>query len=265
MRFDIALERLSRLPDPLPPPRSDIEARILTEGLLPERQRRVPSGPAREAAALVLLYPDASGEACIVLTVRPDGDDVHAGQVALPGGKREPGDEFPTGTALREAAEEVGLDAAAADVSVVGSLDDVDVRVSGYLLVPVLAVAEREPRLVPTCSEVAAHPARARPPLPARRPRRDRRGGARRVAIALRRLSRRRSSRLGRDGSRACAARRRPGAPERRLWAAGAVRTCPEPRGQRVAPVPGSPSTQSCSSGAVARPGRPRGGLRRLE
>ena len=104
----------------------------------------------------MLLYPDASGEACIVLTVRPDGDDVHAGQVALPGGKREPGDEFPTGTALREAAEEVGLDAAAAEVSVLGRLDPVDVRVSGYLLVPVVAVASREPRLVADDVEVAA-------------------------------------------------------------------------------------------------------------
>jgi len=156
MRFDSALERLGRLPDPLPPPRTDIEARVLTEGPLPEALRRVPFGPAREAAALVLLYPDTWGEACTVLTVRPEGEHIHAGQVALPGGKREPGDEFPAGTALREAAEEVGLDAAAAGVSVVGTLDPVDVRVSGFLLVPVLAVADREPDLMPHDAEVAA-------------------------------------------------------------------------------------------------------------
>jgi 8-oxo-dGTP pyrophosphatase MutT (NUDIX family) len=156
MRFDVALERLTRLPDPLPPPRADIEARILTAGPLPDALRGMASVPAREAAALVLLYPDASGEACVVLTLRPGGRHVHAGQVALPGGKREPGDDFPAGTALREAAEEVGLDAAAAGVSLLGTLDPVDVRVSGFLLVPVLAAAAREPVLVPHDLEVAA-------------------------------------------------------------------------------------------------------------
>jgi 8-oxo-dGTP pyrophosphatase MutT (NUDIX family) len=111
--------------------------------------------PPRQAAALVLLYPDAAGEAHLVLTVRPGGDHVHAGQVALPGGKREERDVFPEGTALREAAEEVGLDVAAAGVETLGQLDIVDVRVSGFLMVPVLAVARDEPTLVPDDREVA--------------------------------------------------------------------------------------------------------------
>jgi 8-oxo-dGTP pyrophosphatase MutT (NUDIX family) len=155
MRFDLARERLGRLPTPLPRPRSDIEARILTA---PDRSvvARAWPGPVRDAAALALVYPDGDGEARIVLMVRPDHDHVHAGQVALPGGKREPGDDFPAGTALREAAEEVGLDAAEAGVSVLGSLDPVDVRVSGFLLVPVVAVAAREPLLVADPHEVAA-------------------------------------------------------------------------------------------------------------
>src|SRR6185436_10817115 len=103
------------------------------------------SRPIRDAAALVLVYPDDQGEALLVLTVRPDGDHAHAGQVALPGGKREPGEDYPAGTALREAAEEVGLDKTAAGVRVVGRLDVVDVRVTGFLMIPVLAIAEREP------------------------------------------------------------------------------------------------------------------------
>jgi 8-oxo-dGTP pyrophosphatase MutT (NUDIX family) len=80
----------------------------------------------------------------------------HGGQVSLPGGRREPTDDFPTGTAIREAAEEVGLDPASAGVHVVGLLDVVDVRVSGFLLTPVLAIAERPPRLVAHPGEVAA-------------------------------------------------------------------------------------------------------------
>jgi 8-oxo-dGTP pyrophosphatase MutT (NUDIX family) len=156
MRFEVARRRLRSLPSPLPLPRPDIEAHVLSEGPLRGRVRRHMIGPPRDAAALVLLYPDAAGEARIVLTLRPTGDHVHAGQVALPGGKREADDVFPVGTALREAGEEVGLDVQAAGVRVVGSLDVVDVRVTGFLMVPVVAIAEREPAFVPDPREVAA-------------------------------------------------------------------------------------------------------------
>jgi 8-oxo-dGTP pyrophosphatase MutT (NUDIX family) len=104
----------------------------------------------------VLLVPDASGVAHVVLIARPEGDLRHAGQVGLPGGAEDPGDDFPVGTALREAAEEVGLDPAAAGLEVVGCLDVVDVRVSGFLLTPVVGVAARMPTLVPHPREVAA-------------------------------------------------------------------------------------------------------------
>jgi 8-oxo-dGTP pyrophosphatase MutT (NUDIX family) len=156
MRFDIARQRLSHLPTPLPPPRADIEAHVLRRGDVPETVRRSLAGPVREAAALVLIYPDAAGEAHIVLMVRPDDDHAHAGQVALPGGKREDGDSFPEGTALREAGEEIGLDATAAGVTVLGRLDVVDVRVTGFLMVPIVAVAEHQPHFVADPREVAA-------------------------------------------------------------------------------------------------------------
>jgi len=155
MRFELARDRLSHLPTPLPPARVDIDATILSHGRMPEGMRRSLGQPPRDAAALVLLYPDADGEANIVLMVRPGGDHVHAGQVALPGGKREDHDIFPEGTALREASEEVGLDADAAGVTTLGVLETVDVRVSGFMMVPVLAVAEREPQLTADEREVA--------------------------------------------------------------------------------------------------------------
>jgi 8-oxo-dGTP pyrophosphatase MutT (NUDIX family) len=155
MRFELARDRLSHLPTPLPPARADIDATILSHGRMPEGMRRSLGQPPRDAAALVLLYPDADGEANIVLMVRPGGDHVHAGQVALPGGKREDHDIFPEGTALREASEEVGLDPDAAGVTTLGVLETVDVRVSGFMMVPVLAVAEREPQLTADEREVA--------------------------------------------------------------------------------------------------------------
>jgi 8-oxo-dGTP pyrophosphatase MutT (NUDIX family) len=128
---------------------------IPAAGARPPWERFPSGGSTRDAAALVLLYPGPGDEAHIVLTVRPAGAHVHAGQVALPGGKREAGDEFPTGTALREAAEEIGLDPAQAGLRTLGTLGTVDVRVSGFLMVPVLAVAAAEPVLRPDAREVA--------------------------------------------------------------------------------------------------------------
>lgn len=104
----------------------------------------------------MLIYPGALGDAHVVLTERPAGDIRHSGQISLPGGSMEEGDDFPVGTALREATEEIGLDPAAAGVEIMGVLEAVDVRVSGFMLVPVLAVAAREPELTPDQREVAA-------------------------------------------------------------------------------------------------------------
>jgi len=153
--FDDARERLLHLPADLPEPPSQLEPSVLAEGRLPSGTRRAMREAPRHAAALVLLFPSAEREAHIVLTVRPGGTHVHAGQVALPGGKREAGDTFPAGTALREANEEVGLDVEAAGVITLGVLETVDVRVSGFLMVPVLAVATSAPVLVADTREVA--------------------------------------------------------------------------------------------------------------
>jgi len=155
VRFDDARDRLLHLPRDLPRGPSRLDPRVTRSAAKPAWMDPLASGPTREAAALVLLYPDATGEAHVVLIVRPGGDHVHAGQVALPGGKREQTDVYPEGTALREAAEEVGLRADAAGVETLGLLETVDVRVSGFLMVPVLAVARTEPALVADEREVA--------------------------------------------------------------------------------------------------------------
>ena len=58
----------------------------------------------------MLLFADEHGEARVVLMERSDDGGAHARQVALPGGSVEPEDLDTVATALREAAEEVGLD-----------------------------------------------------------------------------------------------------------------------------------------------------------
>lgn len=148
--------RLMALPDPLPSGPKELDpVAILTAGVVPSWVRSATDDPPRDAAVLVLIYPGVDGTATLVLIERSEGDLRHAGQVSFPGGAIDPGDDFPIGTALREAAEEVGLAATAAGVEVLGTLDAVDVRVSGFLLVPVVAVAAREPILRADEREVA--------------------------------------------------------------------------------------------------------------
>ena len=52
----------------------------------------------------------------VILTLRPTGLRHHPGQIALPGGRSEPG-ETPWATALREAHEEIGLDPAMVEIA----------------------------------------------------------------------------------------------------------------------------------------------------
>ncbi|MEO7118173.1 MAG: CoA pyrophosphatase [Candidatus Limnocylindrales bacterium] len=157
MRFEIARDRLRHVPAALPSgPRSLDPVTVPVEGR-PSWVGPAASRPPRDAAVLVLLYPGSDGLAHVVLTERPIGDLRHSGQISFPGGAMDPGDDFPIGTALREAAEEVALDVDEAGVEPLGLLGTVDMRgVSGFIVVPVVAVAAREPVLVPHQREVAS-------------------------------------------------------------------------------------------------------------
>jgi 8-oxo-dGTP pyrophosphatase MutT (NUDIX family) len=110
---------------------------------------------ARRAAVLVLLFPDADGAAHLVLIERTAYDGLHSGEVSFPGGKAEDEDADDAATAVREASEEVGLDAVAAGVRIVGRLDEVWIPVSDFRISPVVAVAERQPVFAADPAEVA--------------------------------------------------------------------------------------------------------------
>jgi 8-oxo-dGTP pyrophosphatase MutT (NUDIX family) len=157
MRFDDVVKRLGSLPEPLPPP-VDALMPVRTDGLPRLPARPAPGTaeiPGRPAAVLVLLYPDDEGDARVVLIERPTRDGRHhSGEVSFPGGKAEPEDDDAVATALREAAEEVGLDATRAGVRIVGLLDRLWIPVSDFAVTPVLAIADRRPELAPAPAEV---------------------------------------------------------------------------------------------------------------
>jgi 8-oxo-dGTP pyrophosphatase MutT (NUDIX family) len=87
--------------------------------------------------AAVLVPVVLGEEPSILLTKRTSHLAKHAGQISFPGGRIDPQDSGPEAAALREAQEEIGLDAGS--VEVLGRLTD-HVTGTGYRITPVLAV-----------------------------------------------------------------------------------------------------------------------------
>ncbi len=107
--------------------------------------------PTRDAAVLVPFVAHAE-EPTLLLTLRTPHLRSHAGQVSFPGGRCEEEDDGPVGTALREAREEIGLDASR--VEVLGVLDSYE-TITGFRVCPVVGFVTPGFSLEPDHNEVA--------------------------------------------------------------------------------------------------------------
>ena len=104
-----------------------------------------------DVPAAVLIAITDRPEPGVILTVRREHLRTHAGQVAFPGGRIDPGEDA-VAAAIREANEEIGVDPAAVDI--VGELEPYR-TVTQYVVSPVIAVIPPDLPLEPHEREVA--------------------------------------------------------------------------------------------------------------
>jgi 8-oxo-dGTP pyrophosphatase MutT (NUDIX family) len=88
-------------------------------------------------SAILLLFADSPDGPDLLFIQRSQGLRQHPGQPAFPGGAIDETDAGPADAALREAAEEAGVDPGA--VQVLGTLPELFIDRSGFRVVPVLA------------------------------------------------------------------------------------------------------------------------------
>ncbi len=94
----------------------------------------------KEAAVLIPVYRRGAdpGDLCLVVVRRAAGG-IHGGQIAFPGGKRDPQDASLRDTALRESHEEIGLDG---EVEILERLPAIGTLTSGFRVTPFLGRIE---------------------------------------------------------------------------------------------------------------------------
>jgi|UniRef100_UPI0040470F15 8-oxo-dGTP pyrophosphatase MutT (NUDIX family) len=127
---------------------TDENRHVIAADIISKRQA---AGKITQAAVLIPLLMQSNG-LTVLLTQRTDHLHDHAGQISFPGGRIDPGDLGPHDTALRESAEEIGLDRTG--VEIIGHLPQY-LTVSGYSVTPVVGLVKPQAEYVLDRFEVA--------------------------------------------------------------------------------------------------------------
>ncbi len=117
----------------------------------PVGQPVAPAFAEARPSAVLIAVADGPGGAEVVLTRRAEHLSSHRGEMSFPGGRLDAG-ETPVEAALREANEEVGLDAAS--VEVLGELTHLNTVVSRSYIVPIVARLPERLMVAATSPEV---------------------------------------------------------------------------------------------------------------
>lgn len=140
--IDYFSRRNSSAPEPIPHP--DKSVNEMVEG----KEESL-----RKASVLIAVTRhEADNESHIVLTVRSENLNTHAGQISLPGGSQDKQDANTIATALRESEEEIGLPSDRVDV--IGQLGDIALP-SGFQVTPIVGLIETGLSFTPCPIEVA--------------------------------------------------------------------------------------------------------------
>jgi len=144
-----AVAKLHPVPAPSGPHAGDLKQSVVTN--LGAFERLSSSLAQTPAAVALVVISDSHGRLCVPIFQRTSDMSRHAGQMALPGGKRQAG-EAAADCAVRELHEELGLEVDPSGV--VGQLDDFDTR-SGFTITPVVIWSGAVVSLTPSQFEVA--------------------------------------------------------------------------------------------------------------
>lgn len=106
----------------------------------------------KQSAVLILLFPEANSIKTILIQ-RGKYEGVHSGQIAFPGGQLDDTDVDLKHTALRETFEEIGIPSE--NISVIGSLTDVYITPSNFLVKPFIGIINHKPDFIIDSNEVA--------------------------------------------------------------------------------------------------------------
>jgi 8-oxo-dGTP pyrophosphatase MutT (NUDIX family) len=119
-------------------------------GRLAARKRRAARIPGFRPAAVLLPLVPRDRTLHLAFMQRTEDGRTHSGQIAFPGGAREPSDRDAVDTALREAHEEVNI--LPATVTPLGLLHD-NASISRYLVTPVVGAVTQAPDYAPDPEE----------------------------------------------------------------------------------------------------------------
>ena len=104
----------------------------------------------KDAAVLIALF-EEEGSWKMPLIKRIEDGKTHGGQIALPGGRIEDGEDA-INAAIREADEEIGI--AREEIEIVGTLSELVIPVSGYRVVPIIGRIKKNIKFKKNSDEV---------------------------------------------------------------------------------------------------------------
>jgi 8-oxo-dGTP pyrophosphatase MutT (NUDIX family) len=132
----------------IPPMMASRRTEIMSR--LPQMPSQARAAALKPAAVLIPILGRASET--VLLTLRTDHLESHAGQVCFPGGRYQTTDPDLAATALREAEEEIGLSPQQVEI---GGFLDPYMTITGFSVLPVVGFIAEPVQLNPDAHEVA--------------------------------------------------------------------------------------------------------------